>query len=710
MIIRAPTRTMTKSFSGKQMGFKFPSVDNQPEALDEYHLNNHHLLNDNITKSHQKVNNEDDGVSQIQSDYTSASNANTNSGNSSNGYYSFANISDNTTTMPCKTQSYASSPKSNGSGDGGKASELTVPRDEQHNISSQKSLEPMEVIPEGNDNAPTSTSLNVQSIPTADNFSFDIASSNSLRLRSTTKEVDATSDLQNSPSFGSSKSSALSLSISNNSSYSSKFAQHNKKSQLKRSASIKCKGGLLHYFLLLGTRIKRTLRKIRMALRRKRSERTVSAKGSVTAVNSKMASRPRLNVTRSSSKKEITSHLTSHLNRTNGYVSNLQRSVSLKSLPPLQEETKSATNVTRRPPPGASPSKFVTPPGSRIVRKPTTPLRRTPSSIRRAASVIRTPMPAGPSIPVPSGGSVYEESVIGSPKSANATEISKVGLVRSGGSKSLNSLVRQRSIVVKNKVIPLSMHHYSIREEDEYREPNDQFVIKSSSMYSLSPVNSVSSEEMLSMKDSNHSINSSLSEINIGDYTDAYEEMNSQCIESDISVESSECSSVSYVQSFTQPPANPIVYEELDGSSESLNSDSLGKEIEDFTTNLNHYFKYVIAQRIKLRLQLSQYQSANSLSSSYLDLIESILGAYESEPGAGNSPGESYVPLETASEEDALEESDELVPLSCADERDTIRINVQSPCYRRGASKHSILSLRSGDVKRSLTLPIGMKV
>lgn len=705
MIIRAPTRTMTKSFNGRQMGFKFPSVDNQLEGLDEYRLNNHHLLNENIVKSHQKTTTDDDGVSQIQSDYTSASNANTNSGNSSNGYYSFANISDNTTSMPCKMQSYASSPHSNASGDGAKVSELTVPRDEQHNSSSQKSLEPMEVILEDNDNTVTCASLNVQSIPTADNFSFDIASSNSLKPRSTTKEVDSTG-LSHSPSLGSSKSSALSLGISNTSQHYPKVSRPNRKSQLKRSGSIRCKGGLLHYFTLLGTRIKRTLRKIRLALRQKNSKRNTNHKVTSGASTPKFANKPRVNVTRASSKKE----LTSHLNRTNGYVSNLQKSMSLKSLPSLKEENKPSTTLhSRKVTPNGSPDKFETPPGSRIFRKPTTPLRRTPSSIRRAASVIRTPMSGTPAIATHTEGSAYEDSLIGSPKSASASENGRVPLVRSNGSKSLNSLVRQRSIVVKNKVIPLSMHHYSIREEDEDKEGENLFVIKPSSVYSLSPVNSASSMESIGEDDGSHSINSSSSDINLGDYTDAYEDIETRSAESEFSNEYLESASASYVSSTDQPAAFSTDYVEPSRSSESFDSSMIGKEIEDFSTNLNQYFRCVIAQRIKLRLQLSEYQSVNSVSSSYLDLIESILGVYESEPGAGDSPGGSITPFDVINEEDEGEGSDELVPLSCTDEKDTIRINFHSPYYGRGGSKNSTISLRSRDVKRSLTLPIGIK-
>lgn len=100
MIIRAPIRTKTKSFRGDQVDFKFPSNESLPRGtMEEYHLNNHHLLN-NALGGENPVTHDEDATSQILSDYTSASNTNTNSGYSSNGYYSFANISDNTTSSP----------------------------------------------------------------------------------------------------------------------------------------------------------------------------------------------------------------------------------------------------------------------------------------------------------------------------------------------------------------------------------------------------------------------------------------------------------------------------------------------------------------------------------------------------------------------------------------------------------------------------------
>ena len=96
-VMRTPTRTKTKSLGGRQNDFKFPSIEALPRfVLHEEDLNNHYIVNEVFSKS-PVLKARDDNESQLVSEYTSVSNTNTNT-NSSNGYYSFANISDNTTT------------------------------------------------------------------------------------------------------------------------------------------------------------------------------------------------------------------------------------------------------------------------------------------------------------------------------------------------------------------------------------------------------------------------------------------------------------------------------------------------------------------------------------------------------------------------------------------------------------------------------------
>lgn len=156
----------------------------------------------------------------------------------------------------------------------------------------------MEAIPEGNITGSISTAF--QTIPTADNVSYDIAPSSASSLlprKSTSKsailpstqeakpmtklnmEKDIkTIELNNSvvpkpkkklnrvPTIRRVESSRFS-----NSRYSSSVSSKSSSSRcsLKRSKAIRCKGGLLYYFTSLGIKIKKKLRKLRLVLRRR---------------------------------------------------------------------------------------------------------------------------------------------------------------------------------------------------------------------------------------------------------------------------------------------------------------------------------------------------------------------------------------------------------------------------------------------------------
>lgn len=286
------------------MDFKFPSNESLPRGtLEEYHLNNHHLLND-VFAAENGVSRDEDGNSQILSDYTSTSNTNTNSGYSSNGYYSFANISDNTTSSPrivINQNETARLTSSDSNKSDFFASHDFPGNDSLHYSSSsvvKNQLHSMEAIPEGNITGSISTAF--QTIPTADNVSYDIAPSSASSLlprKSTSKsailpstqeakpmtklnmEKDIkTIELNNSvvpkpkkklnrvPTIRRVESSRFS-----NSRYSSSVSSKSSSSRcsLKRSKAIRCKGGLLYYFTSLGIKIKKKLRKLRLVLRRR---------------------------------------------------------------------------------------------------------------------------------------------------------------------------------------------------------------------------------------------------------------------------------------------------------------------------------------------------------------------------------------------------------------------------------------------------------
>ncbi|CCF59648.1 hypothetical protein KAFR_0H02390 [Kazachstania africana CBS 2517] len=439
MIIRTPTRTKTQSLNGPQVDFKFPSAGNLQAS--DVELNNHLLLNEVLGKSerdphHLHVQENNDSGSQILSDYTSSSNTNT---HSSNGYYSFANISDNTTSPAFfNAPSDASYTMAQSNTSDSKASSRMSSIRETGNLplgSSQVAQFSMERIPEGN----TVCSGN-QTIRTADNISYEIVSSNSSDNISNGK-IRATSDSTNESSMINKNHNTVikrSLKLqriptirqvrSTNSSLCSVPYPTNlstRRSALKRSNAIRCKGGLLQYFHLMGIKIKRNFKKLRMAVRRKlfsyRKSQSKSKRNQ--SINKNLPTVP-------GQLKTVKRSISFRQNPTTGYVSNLKRSISRKSSLNVSLMTKQKQDCD-------------------VTRKTNSSIRRTTSSIRRAASSLNTVQPRN------------------SLRTSSSSNSNHSKLVRSHATASLNSIIRQPSIVVKNKVIPLSMGHYSILEEEE---------------------------------------------------------------------------------------------------------------------------------------------------------------------------------------------------------------------------------------------------
>ncbi|QLQ81429.1 hypothetical protein HG537_0F01900 [Torulaspora globosa] len=601
MIIRTPTRTKTNSFKGQQMAFKFPSTENlRDETLDEYHLSNHHLLNDNI-KSFDEV------ASQILSDYTST---NTNSGHSSNGYYSFANISDNTTSSP-----KSSTVDKRGSGDfnGLDVLESVQHQDEDGKISSrQVASSPMEAIPEADGFGSFSTAF--QSLPSAANISYDIAStassSKSLQSDKATVRKLPNARLERTPTITRVPSASTRSSSGST-----------RTSKLKRSKAVRCKGGLLQYFILLGLTLKRQLRKVICSIRSKLTRRnggTIRRRSNLSLSDKKAAQRRR------SRQEDLR---TFHLKRTQRYVSNLQRSMSCKSLQPVMisqanSAKESLVNETETV--------------DMKIRNPTTSLRRTNSSIKRAASVITNHHGI-------SDSSKRESNEPSTAKDEKSNEQPVKRIVRSAGSRSLSSLARQPSIVVKNKVIPLSMYHYSIKEEEE---DADEYVISTNAMRPLSPVESLNSESS---------------------YEDAQEDLN---------VPQSE-------------------------------------EHRLISQSLNQYFRTIIAQRIMTRIQIAKYQKSELPVS---DLIGSLIKEYESDSTVSNlfEGHKSRSSLTDATSEPTEEENEEeqYDATSQYSTNISLKFAFQSPfeTANRSSRNDSLLSLPTTGVRRSLTLPIGIKV
>lgn len=614
------------------MDFKFPSTEHLPDnQLDEYHLNNHHLLNDGVSKKQ-----EEDSASQILSDYT-ASNSNTSKVSNAvdSGHYSFANISDNTTSdrlIPSqrrqilhnanKRSSYISSSGSLYSSTNyhdtlapTRTPTLFPLSDEQLNRQSIFSnLSPqMKSIPENIGYGSFSTGFGT--IPTADNISFQITTvdKNSQRSKGTS--------IKKSPSILSSSTTSL-VSIPNS-----------RSSKLKRSKAVRCKGGLLEFFTQIGVRTRKRLQRWKLAIRKK--------------LFSSYHKRSQVR------KKKQT---TSHLKRANGYVSNIKRSMSSASLKELigkngdlisQAITQSRiSSSTQKPYPATSDQ------SKKINRNS---LRRTPSSIKRAASTL-------------TNSHVLTTRNISAPLNESPQEqTNKTRLVRSKPSLSLNSIVRQPSIVVNNKVIPLSklnadQHEFSITEEDEFDEvsrENDEYIIDT--------------DNMKSILDDNSSIQESI--IDESDYRDAEDH-------------------ISLVE-------------------EASEDAKVANAVETW----NHYLRSVIAQRILMRLQIAKFQQDDN-NDEHHELINAIITDYE------NSESSSSSGFDTAADnDDEMKSVTSLSTSELGEEYDVVSSSIPSTIathqYKEQvySSKNSSMlsvtqfqnSLR-GNIRRSLTLPVGIKV
>ena len=748
MIIRTPTRTKTKSFNGTQVDFKFPSTESLPrsEQKDEIELNNHHLLNVQLnSKSHLDVagrspsqvsatshNDNDDNVSQILSDYTSASNTNSNGAytNSSNGYYSFANISDNTT-----------SPRFFADNKDGPVSSLnlvspnkfgnypmTLAPDKSTTSSPSLNIRPsnnslrssiaskgksstgsqMASIPE---NKSVSAHTMNASIPTADNISYEIVSAISNiqqsqpRMVSTvsssssessgseqtdiSKQINKTATVKKhpigpttnkikpskritttGPNLKPTRSISRKLSTSRRitSGSSSITSKRSRQSQLKRSNAIRCKGGLLAYFTSLGIKVKRTLKKLRIVIRKNVfffnnghgtvGHRTVSnSNKNKSTASGKKLQKGKHNVNYSNSTRNGLT--TSHLKRTDGYVTNLRRTISQSS-----RKSSSSNPITKLTPLGSLCESTGTSSEKKISPSRTT-LRRTNSSIRRAASVL-TATPTN-----------NRFSTVIDPSSSTPATISNslsngpnpTHLTRSNGMSSLNSVIREPSIVVKNKVIPLSMNAYTIKEEDEY-------VIDTNSMYKRNSVTGTDSESdnNSSYFESNHDKSSIYSE----DETD----------DSDYEIDD-----------------------------EKMTPDAL-------TGLFNNYYRNIISRRIMMRLQMGQYNDSNNVSGEYIQLLEKFVGEYESDSsnifdnsdcvsssGSTNSSTDddsnSQFSFNTT-DENGSENMDIITPFE-KPSRNDVKIKFESP-FGMYSQNASLLSIPTDAVRRSLTLPIGINI
>ncbi|KAG0678536.1 Altered inheritance of mitochondria protein 44 [Kluyveromyces marxianus] len=604
-MIRTPTRTKTKSYNGSQADFRFPYEENQHlRKISEHALNNHHLLNEQLNKCP-----EDDTHSLHFSDYTTS---NSNSGNSSNGYYSFANISDNTTNperlsvtrnskgaLNSNRYSYISSSGSSVQYPGTLAPERTPKICSSSN--SPKFGKPsegnfdMQCIPETFSAVTSSFTL-----PTADNISFQISSNSDTENNSPNNHVPLLQRTVSDIKLNSRRKSLVKRSTSLSS----------RRSQLKRSNAIRCKGGMLEYFTKAGLKLKRYLKKLYFTVKRR------------------FFSYKHRGLSKSDKKKT-----TSHLMRSNGYLANIKRSQTIRSL---------ASHLESNHLPVTTPTKFQNINNDDLKTPGAThhSLRRTPSSIKRAASIL-----------------VTNNSITDSKNNLDVARNYSNKLVRSQPSLNLNMAVRQPSIVVKNKVIPLSRFDnksYCIREEDEEEEEDaeDEYVIDTNKMQSL-------------------------------------------------------CSDM---DSITSSLHDESIFQ--DALSYSSSAESLPESVK--VTNArkawDSYLRAVISQRIQMRLQIAKFQASQD-NDVYKELLEAITTDYESDAIFSNEESNTEEESISKSEYDSGSDIESLHPLSPAPEsiKSTPLIIPQSFCDSFTSLSNFQSSVQTS-VRRTLTLPVGITI
>lgn len=183
------------------------------------------------------------------------------------------------------------------------------------------------------------------------------------------------------------------------------------KSQLKRSPSIRCKGGLLNYFSELGRRLRRKLRRLRLMVRG-----VLRLKSSQKGRRSKTNDPSFSSVTSPSSFVQVLEPVSALSDKTSMRSASFVKSIS-PSTPKTETPVSPKLSTIR-----SSSTAYATDTSG--------VLRRTHSSIRRA--VAKTPS----------------------------------RLVRSPALGDLDRVARQPSIVVRNNVIPLTHHYAPIREEE----------------------------------------------------------------------------------------------------------------------------------------------------------------------------------------------------------------------------------------------------
>lgn len=866
IIIRTPTRTKTKSFKGDQMDFKFPGEHSSDEHEfesnhNETELNNHYLVNESLKSDHDQSDHseeEDEGKDLItpllsnNTVHSSPSKPKTINADSSNGYYSFANISDNTTSP--SFLHHRDSPESNDD----MISILHINSQYPQTLAPKKNVNDTPIIERITSSSAQkkqsmkSIATQTNTIPTADNLSYDIISSESLsrldsakleslRLPSSSSSSNISSgasllrgsatvkrtpmNLYRKPTmrkvesvvFSSDSSEAsdnvvpkplLSKNnnnknihtkpIKNSSRIPSKQVhstinktkklptkpirrmssmRSNPKSNLKRSNAVRCHGGLLQYFEMIGIQIKKLIKQIRLLFFKKKNTTSYQSKNFNTKRTSSFNTTPLPHSTSSLYNKRLRNGKTTTKANKSRVQSNrlkvshhIPNSSSLQALQPaliekinpIKEEMEpivdnhlTATNLTvnksenddlKTPMESTLSSPIISGSSSNAATSTTTStnaplsvntsstrtnstLRRTNSSIRRAASILTASTPST---------NTYYSSMT---HPENGSPMRRSKLNKSKGSTSLNSLVRQPSIVVKNKVIPLSMSQYSINEVGEsdmdtkvnsiIMEEHNGLESRLSSKYNsplietanIDGFDTIKEEDEYDDNEKRHFSGQSQSDSGSSIFTQM-ETTTNTAEHNEHNIEPTRSSDVS------EP-------EEMD----TKGQDDYTKRQEVMRQLMKTYLSQMIQKRIMMRLQMTKFQATDVMDDQYKQMIDELVTDYETEVEPQNvnvmhsksvNENESDTSSITSSDNDSMRmcqynattdvqssgdenesEQDEddgsykLSPMSMQYPSKDIAFGMNTLF---GANRDKVLNIPTSTIKRSMTLPIGMKI
>lgn len=827
------------------MDFKFPGGYPGEAGHQEAALNNHYLVNESL-KSDQEHSDHDEAkeeeeeplITSVASNTTSTSSPskpNNINADSSNGYYSFANISDNTTSP--SFVHHADSSESNDD----MISMLHINSQYPHTLAPKKNGNEATTIDSTSSFSPhkkqsvRSLATHTNTIPTADNMSYDIISSeslyrvnsaklDSLRLPSSSSSSNISSrasllhgsatvkrtpmNLYRKPTmrkiesvvFSSDGSEASDNGVPNPTAIATNTAsaavtakttnttkktanksripskhvhsninktkdlpskpirrmssmRANPKSNLKRSNAVRCHGGLLQYFEMIGIQIKKLIKQIKLLFFKKKTTTTYQSKNFTSRRSSSFNTTTALPIGNSSLQNKRLRN--GKVNNTKIPKSRVQSANKLKvshhipnssslqalqpalieKVNPIKPVYTTVTNNNRVDPSVVPKSKEQEDNGHKMVMESTlnspiisgatsnaatsvtasanqpstrtnSTLRRTNSSIRRAASILTASSPS----------TTTYYSTMTHPENDSPMRRSK--LIKSNGSTSLNSLVRQPSIVVKNKVIPLSMsQQYSTNDNIKIENDMD------------SKINMESHEGFETGRLLNKYTSPMMDASNIDAFDTIKEEDEDDDEKRNVSCQSqSDSGSSIFMQLETTTDSmdhHDTEPEDVDDiKQQQVDDDEYAKRQETMRQLMKAYLSQIIEKRVLMRLQMTKFQTTDVMDDHYKEMIGSLVTENEDESdtsSVASSDNDSMrfshynatsdVHSSSEEEEDAEDDedarNDKISPLAMQYPSKDIEFGMRTLF---ASNRDKVMNIPTSTIKRSMTLPIGMKI